>query len=85
MKSIQPHTHEQRTEIVEQLIPLFHTKFGDNLLAVAANASYARGTDIRCAISGITTGIRIMAVACSSQSRSCGPSSGPMVSRTRRW
>jgi len=46
MKSIQPHTHEQRTEIVEQLIPLFHTKFGDNLLAIAACASYARGTDL---------------------------------------
>lgn len=46
MKSIQPHTHEQRTAIVEQLIPLFHTKFGDNLLAIAATASYARGTDL---------------------------------------
>lgn len=46
MKSIKAHTHEERTAIVEQLIPLFHTKFGDNLLAVAACASYARGTDL---------------------------------------
>ncbi len=40
-----PHTHADRTAIIEQLVPLFYRKFGDNLLAIAADASYARGED----------------------------------------
>jgi hypothetical protein len=43
---LKPHTHAERTRLIEQMIPLWQEKFGDNLLAVAACASYARGVDI---------------------------------------
>jgi hypothetical protein len=43
---LKPHTHEERRKLIEQLIPLWQEKFGDNLLAVAACASYARRVDI---------------------------------------
>jgi hypothetical protein len=43
--AIRPHTHADRTRIIEQLVPLFRQKFGDDLLAVASCASYARGED----------------------------------------
>ena len=43
---LQPHTHAERAALIEQLIPLWQKKFGDNLLAIAASASYARGEDI---------------------------------------
>ncbi len=45
-RGLRPHTHEQRSAIVGQLLPLWQKKFGDNLLAVANCASYARGTDL---------------------------------------
>lgn len=44
-RGLRPHTHEQRKAVIEQLIPLWQEKFGDNLLAVSAAASYARQTD----------------------------------------
>lgn len=45
-RGLQPHTHAQRQAVIQQLIPLWQEKFGDNLLAVAATSSYARGTDV---------------------------------------
>lgn len=45
-RGLKPYTHAQRQAVIEQLIPLWQEKFGDNLLAVAACASYARGLDI---------------------------------------
>lgn len=45
-RGLQPHTHEQRRAVIEQLVPLWQEKFGENLLAVAACASYARGVDV---------------------------------------
>jgi hypothetical protein len=44
-RGLKPHTHEQRHAIIQQLIPLFRQRFGDNLVAIAADASYARGED----------------------------------------
>ena len=44
-KGIKPHTHAERTAMIEQLIPLWQQKFGDNLLGIAACASYGRGED----------------------------------------
>jgi diamine N-acetyltransferase len=43
---LKPHTHAERAAIIEQLIPLWQKKFGDNLIAIAASASYSRGEDI---------------------------------------
>lgn len=45
MLGIKPHTHEQRTEIVNQLIPIIQQKFGKNFIALAGDGSYARGED----------------------------------------
>lgn len=44
-RGIQPHSHAERAAILEQLIPLWQQKFGENLVAIAASASYARGED----------------------------------------
>lgn len=45
-RGLRPHTHAEREAIIAQLVPLFQEKFGDNLLAIASCASYARGQDI---------------------------------------
>lgn len=45
VQGLRPHTHAERGRIIQELIPLFRRKFGENLLAVAAEASYARGDD----------------------------------------
>jgi hypothetical protein len=44
-RGLQPHSHEERGAIIAQLVPLWQQKFGDNMLAIAASASYARGSD----------------------------------------
>jgi diamine N-acetyltransferase len=41
-----PHTHAERTAIIEQLVPLWQQKFGENLIAIGGSASYARNADI---------------------------------------
>lgn len=46
LRGLRPHTHAHRQAVIEQLIPLWQEKFGDNLLAIAACASYARGVDV---------------------------------------
>ena len=45
MKSIRPHSHADRERVVRELVPEFQRKFGDNLLAIAAQASFGRGDD----------------------------------------
>ncbi|GEM_PF-656529 len=44
-QGLKPHTHAERAALIEQLVPLWQKKFGDNLLGIAAAASYARGED----------------------------------------
>jgi hypothetical protein len=45
MKGIKRYAHSDRQRIIEEMIPLIQQKFGDNLLALAATASYARNED----------------------------------------
>lgn len=45
MKTIQPHSHQDRTKIAQQLIPFLQEKYGDNLIAFASDGSFARGED----------------------------------------
>jgi hypothetical protein len=45
MKGIQPHTRQERLEVVEQLISLWKMKFKSDLLGIAISASVARGED----------------------------------------
>ena len=43
--------HAQRQAVVDGLVPLWQQKFGENLIAIAASASFARGED--CAYSDL--------------------------------
>ncbi len=43
---LRPHTHAQREAAASSLLPLFQERFGENLLAVAASASFGRGQDL---------------------------------------
>lgn len=43
--TLKPHTHAERAAVIEQLVPLWQRMFGERLLAIAADASYARGSD----------------------------------------
>src|SRR5262245_22591112 len=45
MKGIKPYTHADRQRVIAELIPLIRRKFGANLVALAASASFARGED----------------------------------------
>ena len=45
MKGLKKHSHRDREKIIEEIIPLIKNKFGSNLIALAAQASYARGED----------------------------------------
>lgn len=45
MRGIRRHTHEDRQRVIEEMIPLIRKKFGDNLIALAATGSVARGDD----------------------------------------
>ena len=45
MKGLKKHSHQDREKVIRELIPLIKKKFGDNLVALAADASYARGED----------------------------------------
>lgn len=42
---LKQHTHEERSCIVERLVPLIKRHMGSELLALAATGSFARGTD----------------------------------------
>lgn len=45
MKGLKKHSHQDREKVIRELVPLIKKKFGDNLIALAADASYARGED----------------------------------------
>lgn len=45
MEGIRPHTHEDRARVIREITPLIQACFGENLLALAVSASYARGDD----------------------------------------
>jgi hypothetical protein len=46
IKGIRAHSREERMAVIDQLIPLWKKKFGDNLLGIAVSASVARGEDL---------------------------------------
>lgn len=46
MKGIKNYTHAEREQVIEEMIPLIQKKFGDNLVALAVSASYARHEDV---------------------------------------
>jgi len=45
MKGIKKYNHEDRQKVIEEMVPLIKKKFGDNLVALASLASFARGDD----------------------------------------
>lgn len=45
MRGLKKYSHKDREEIINELIPLIEKKFGSNLVALAAQASYAREED----------------------------------------
>lgn len=45
MKGLKKYSHSDRRRIIEELTPLIQRKFGENLVALAATASYARNED----------------------------------------
>lgn len=45
MKGLKKHTRRDREKAVEEILPLVRRKFGDNLVALAAQGSFARGDD----------------------------------------
>ena len=45
MKGIKSHTHQERTKLIQQLIPNLRAQYDDNFVALAADGSYARNKD----------------------------------------
>jgi len=45
METIREHTHAERRRVAERLVPLIRKRFGENLVALATCASFARGDD----------------------------------------
>lgn len=45
MQGLKAYTHADRQQVIDELLPLIQRKFGANLVAVAASASFARGED----------------------------------------
>lgn len=45
MRGLQKYSHQERELIIQEMLPLIQAKFGDNLIALAAQASYARNED----------------------------------------
>ncbi len=45
LKSLKEHSHKERQQIVEALLPLIRRHVGDQLVALAATGSFARNTD----------------------------------------
>lgn len=46
MQGIKAHTHQERSGLVEELIPQLQQKFEENFLGLAADGSYARDEDL---------------------------------------
>jgi len=45
MRGLREYTHAQRRKVLRKLIPQIRKKFGDNLIALATSASFARNED----------------------------------------
>lgn len=45
MKGLRKYSHKDREKVIRELVPLVKKKFGDNLIALATDGSYARGED----------------------------------------
>ena len=45
LRGLKPHSHQDRRLIIRRMVPLIRKKFGANLVALAAQASYARQED----------------------------------------
>ncbi len=45
MRGLKRHSHHDRQRVIEEIAPLIQKKFGENLVALAATASYARHED----------------------------------------
>ncbi|MDQ3797957.1 MAG: hypothetical protein M3384_00765 [Acidobacteriota bacterium] len=45
MKGLKKYAHADRAEVVAEIVPLVRRKFGGNLIALAAQGSFARGDD----------------------------------------
>jgi len=45
MKALERYTHEERQKIIDRLTPMVQAEFGDNFLAFASIASFARNED----------------------------------------
>ena len=45
MKGLKRHSHQERQQAIEEIIPLIQRKFEENLVALAACASYSRNED----------------------------------------
>ena len=45
MKGLKKYTHHERQKIIEKILPQIRRKFGDNLIALAAQGSFARNED----------------------------------------
>ncbi len=45
MRGLKKYSHKDREKVIEEMIPLAKKKFGKDLLALAAQASYARNED----------------------------------------
>lgn len=45
MKGLRKYSHHDREKIIQEMIPLIQKKFGENLVALAACASFARNED----------------------------------------
>lgn len=46
MKGLKKHSHKDRENVIKEITPLIKKKFGENLIALAAQASYARNEDL---------------------------------------
>jgi hypothetical protein len=45
MKGLGKHSHDDRLRVIENMVPVIRRKFGDNLVGLAAQASFARNED----------------------------------------
>lgn len=46
MQGIKPHTHEDRNDVIDKILPTLLDTFGDNLIALGADGSFARNEDV---------------------------------------
>ena len=46
MQGIKLHTHEERNDVIDKVLPFLIDTFGDNLIALGADGSFARNEDL---------------------------------------